>query len=786
MNEENIMNSKNENEEMDINSDSDVYINNKYLSDKEDNIKNLNNNNKTETNEKNYEIKKKEIEESPLKIKNKLSDIENLPLKIDLDKEKEKEKGNIHNLVINDSPIKSSNDSLIENYIKMENLYLQDGKVNSSITNSKFNTINLTPNFIDSKRNSKINQRNEEKFKLLQNELAKKIGKNINDEIQNFEIDDNNYSDINFSSNKDSSESFKEFNESSELRQKRRNEKENKIKEKISNDLRPKLHNEIYKKEYKKIYNKIKKEIENEIKDKLNIYYNEEISDFKKKQKIILMDKEKELGNKMREQCENELEKELLKEMQFKERENKIKFNQKLASFRKKIDTELNNKYEKEKKKIEKEINEIKSQIYRVKCKEKLKINKINALKKNIKTFNDINNKNVENLDKKINSKDLEDEKIIPLNNQILKNKIEKNSSSKGQSFIHLLNNNSYSTNLINLNQLNKQLDDILINSFEKIDNNYKKNKLLRNPSNNSVNLKEINNQIKLNSGRSFKSFSNRKVLSNDNKINKMIQSQKFEQDSISPIHSNANLLNNNIKEIDNYTQTINVSKEISPIITKDNSINIKNKPIVKKNEDDSKKIFYSIQIDKHVPISISGFGKYLIEHIEREEKYKLLYNNELKSFQSKIEKIFENIKGKDHYLTDYMIELWNKLQTSYFTRYEIMKQIINLHPSNLYNFLDRETEYLINYYKISEKIFSDIQKRENLKLKLQIQANRNDIKVNDHKKFNEITILLENSISEFKKKFTNVDIIWKGLRYQWFMNYENWFYEMENLSKNN
>ena len=785
MNEENIMNSKNENEEMDINSDSDVYINNKYLSDKEENIKNLNNNNKTETNEKNFEIKKKEIEESPLKIKNKLSDIENLPLKIDLDKEKEKEKGNIHNLVINDSPMKSSNESLIENYIKMENLYLQDGKVNSSITNSKFNTINLTPNFIDSKRNSKINQRNEEKFKLLQNELAKKIGKNINDEIQNFEIDDNNYSDLNFSSNKDSEESFKEFNESSELRQKRRNEKENKIKEKISNDLRPKLHNEIYKKEYKKIYNKIKKEIENEIKDKLNIYYNEEISDFKKKQKIILMDKEKELGNKMREQCENELEKELLKEIQFKERENKIKFNQKLASFRKKIDTELNNKYEKEKKKIEKEINEIKSQIYRDKCKEKLKINKINTLKKNIKTFNDINNKNVENLDKKINSKDLEDEKIIPLNNQILKNKIEKNSSSKGQSFIHLLNNNSYSTNLINLNQLNKQLDDILINSFEKIDNNYKKNKLLRNPSNNSVNLKEINNQIKLNSGRSFKSFSNRKVLSNDNKINKMIQSQKFEQDSISPIHSNANLLNNNIKEIDNYKQTINVSKEISPIITKDNSINIKNKPILKKNEDNSKKIFYSIQIDKHVPISITGFGKYLIEHIEREEKYKLLYNNELKSFQSKIEKIFENTKVKDHYLTDYMIDLWNKLETSYFKRYEIMKQIINLHPSNLYNFLDRETEYLINYYKISEKIFSDIQKRENLKLKLQIQANRNDIKVNDHKKFNEITILLENSISEFKKKFTNVDIIWKGLRYQWFMNYENWFYEMENLSKN-
>ena len=112
------------------------------------------------------------------------------------------------------------------------------------------------------------------------------------------------------------------------------------------------------------------------------------------------------------------------------------------------------------------------------------------------------------------------------------------------------------------------------------------------------------------------------------------------------------------------------------------------------------------------------------------------------------------------------------------------MKKIIQFNSSNLYTFLDRETEYLINYYTISEKIFLLIDKRENIKLKLQIQSNRNELNINDQNKFNEISNKLENFIEDFKDKYKNVDIIWKGLRYQWFMNYEKWFYEMENITK--
>ena len=234
-------------------------------------------------------------------------------------------------------------------------------------------------------------------------------------------------------------------------------------------------------------------------------------------------------------------------------------------------------------------------------------------------------------------------------------------------------------------------------------------------------------------------------------------------------------------KAINNKDSSPIISKDIQNIKRKKTSENTTNR---KNDKNITENIFYSIQIDKYIPITISEFGKYLIKHIEKEEKYKILFNNELKSFCYKIKNIFDNSNCNDHCLTDYMLDIWNKLEISYYTRYQIMKKIIQFNSSYLYSFLDRETEYLINYYKISEKIFSIIQKRENIKLKLQIQSNKNELNINDQKKFNEITIKLEELIKEFKEKYKNVDIIWKGLRYQWFMNYEKWFYEMENITK--
>jgi hypothetical protein len=210
------------------------------------------------------------------------------------------------------------------------------------------------------------------------------------------------------------------------------------------------------------------------------------------------------------------------------------------------------------------------------------------------------------------------------------------------------------------------------------------------------------------------------------------------------------------------------------------------NKKINKKINDESynkpksKTTFYSIQINKNIPISISEFGKYLIKHIEKEEKYKILYYNEVKKFKLQIQKIFKQSKRTDHFLTECLFDLWNKVNTSFYTRYQILKQIVKFSAEKLYEFLDIETEYLSNYYQISEKIFRDIDKRENLKNKLQTKANRNELSVNDKENFDELTKNLEISIYNFQKKYKKLDIIWKGLRYNWFMNYENWFYNME------
>ena len=146
-----------------------------------------------------------------------------------------------------------------------------------------------------------------------------------------------------------------------------------------------------------------------------------------------------------------------------------------------------------------------------------------------------------------------------------------------------------------------------------------------------------------------------------------------------------------------------------------------------------------------------------------------------------KIKKIFSSSGGTDHCLTDYLLDIWDKIEVSYFIRYQIMNNIIKLNSTNLYLFLDRETEYLTNYFQISELIFEKIKKRENIKLRLQIKSNRNEnISDMDREELDLITKNLEDNIKMFKNKYEGNNIIWKGIYYEWFMNYEKWFYEME------
>ena len=247
-----------------------------------------------------------------------------------------------------------------------------------------------------------------------------------------------------------------------------------------------------------------------------------------------------------------------------------------------------------------------------------------------------------------------------------------------------------------------------------------------------------------------------------NNKINKIYNKPKTE------VKTNLNFLNNKNQNINNYS---NLNK-------------YKNKEIAKKNYNDfifdkNKNIFYSIQISPNIPTNISDFGKFLISHIENEENYKTLFYRELKSFKLKIKKIFSN--SSDHCLTDYLLDIWEKIDVSFFIRYQILKNITKLNANDLYMFLDRETEYLTNYFQISEKIFENIKKRENIKAKLQAKNNRNEaIMQVDRDKLDEVTQILEEDIKMFKDKYDGMNIVWKGIYYEWFMNYEKWFYEME------
>ena len=78
-------------------------------------------------------------------------------------------------------------------------------------------------------------------------------------------------------------------------------------------------------------------------------------------------------------------------------------------------------------------------------------------------------------------------------------------------------------------------------------------------------------------------------------------------------------------------------------------------------------------------------------------------------------------------------------------------------------------------------KIFENIKKRENIKAKLQAKNNRNEsIMQVDRDKLDEVTQILEEDIKMFKDKHDGMNIVWKGIYYEWFMNYEKWFYEME------
>ena len=421
----------------------------------------------------------------------------------------------------------------------------------------------------------------------------------------------------------------------------------------------------------------------------------------------------------------------------------------------------------------------------------KIEKNNINKNKTNSNS-NSYKQKNINFGDNSVNLAEL---------NQKIKNSTDKINSS---SIIYPKNTNNNNNFNNNFNNINKQ-NDSFYNKFDYIQvpeeqiqplrySNINNNK--NNNDNNFMNSNDINsfkneieyNKYNYNDNVKENSFN----LYNDNNnfnfdIKNKNKTESFLKPKIDPVMINTNNNNNNNNRLtynNNNNNTSNSNNNFNfnyynkvKMMKKNNNNNMNNNFIF----DKDKKIFYSLQIDNNIPTNVSDFGKFLISHIEKEDNYKTLFLRELKLLKMKIKKIFTNSKTNDHCLTDYLLDIWDKLEISYCNRYQILNNIVKLDSTNLYMFLDRETEYLTNYFQITEQIFAKIKTRENIKAKLQIKTNRNQIILDDDRdELERITNILEENIKLFKNTYNGTNIIWRGLYYEWFMNYEKWFYEME------
>ena len=322
-------------------------------------------------------------------------------------------------------------------------------------------------------------------------------------------------------------------------------------------------------------------------------------------------------------------------------------------------------------------------------------------------------------------------------------------------------------------NEFNENINDFNNNiyNYQQEENIKINDDIEENNINNNNNIKDLNKNLR---SKTYNENINIKEKGNNFKNQKNNKNKVIYNKPKTDIKMNFNYSNNLNKNTNNYSI---LNKPQKKEIKKSNNNYNNNNFIFDKN----KNIFYSIQVSPNIPTNISDFGKFLISHIENEDNYKTLFFKELKSFKLKIKKIFSSSNSSDHCLTDYLLDIWEKIDVSFFIRYQILKNIIKLKVNDLYMFLDRETEYLTNYYQISKKIFENIKKRENMKAKLQLKNNRNEMILQvDRDKLDEVTQNLEEDIKAFKDKYEGMNIVWKGIYYEWFMNYEKWFYEME------
>ena len=180
-----------------------------------------------------------------------------------------------------------------------------------------------------------------------------------------------------------------------------------------------------------------------------------------------------------------------------------------------------------------KEIDDIKSKIYRSKCSENLKINKINTMKKNIKTYHEKNLKGAEQVEKIINNNEIEDNEEEDVNNYQYNDENKNNNNHSnyqdliktGDYLVDMYKNNVQNSS-VNLSKQKSRDKMNTSSNTTKIKNDSHNNREMYMRVDNSVNLFEINKKIKAVNGNSNQNESFRSLKPPAN----LIQSSRSEE----------------------------------------------------------------------------------------------------------------------------------------------------------------------------------------------------------------------------------------------------------------
>ena len=304
-------------------------------------------------------------------------------------------------------------------------------------------------------------------------------------------------------------------------------------------------------------------------------------------------------------------------------------------SFKKNLEKQLREEYDMKKKELAKEIDVMRGKLYRQQCSEKLKLNKLSKIQKNL------DNKEKEQLEK------------VEILEKVLSHTLDNSKGSFNEKQINRVNNYEY---LEDYSEYIPKKNEVTINPLSE-NESYEIN-----PSSKAVNLMEVN-----------KKFKNIKTITTDCNVSQKKDVSLIIKDEKASLKEN---LNNMIQSSVIKSNPLSSESDLkisvtSPFRSVINNSELKNEP---QEKDDN---LFSLKVQETTPLNLNEFGKFLVKHIDEEENYRLLFEKELSKIKQKIKKIFENENNTDHCLFEYIIELWEKLEISYINRYKILSELI-------------------------------------------------------------------------------------------------------------